>query len=41
MASDGEDTMGRGEDKTHRRLATIDGVFHVPAKQLAQMPYDP
>jgi hypothetical protein len=40
MTLDVEDTMGRGEDKAPRRLATIDGVFPVPAKQLAQMPYD-
>jgi len=32
---------GAARTRHHRRLATIDGVFHVPAKQLAQMPYDP
>jgi hypothetical protein len=40
MALDVEDTMGRGEDKGTRRLATIDGAFHVPGKQFAQMPYN-
>jgi hypothetical protein len=40
MALDVEDTMGRGEDKGTRRLTTIDGAFHVPGKQFAQMPYD-
>ena len=33
----GMEAMGRGEDKAPRRLATIDGVFPAPAKQLAQM----
>jgi hypothetical protein len=40
MALDVEDTMGRGEDKDTRRLATNDGAFHVPGKQFAQMAYN-
>src|ERR1700730_13804844 len=32
---------GAARTRHHRHLVTIDGVFHVPGKQLAQMPYDP